>query len=49
MEGNLLKGDMVPRVQRLIKEWCLIHKTELMDNWQRAKEDKPLNWIEPLR
>jgi Domain of unknown function (DUF4160) len=49
MGGNLLKGDMVPRVQRLIKEWCLIHKTELMDNYQRAKEDKPLNWIEPLR
>jgi hypothetical protein len=49
MEGKLLRGDMTPRAQRLIKEWCLLHKAELMDNWQRAKHDKPLNWIEPLR
>ena len=49
MEGTLLRGDMTPRAQRLIKEWCLLHKAELLDNWHRAKEDKPLNWIEPLR
>lgn len=49
MDGNMLGGDIAPRAQKLIKEWSLIHRTELMDNWQRAREDKSLNWIEPLR
>jgi hypothetical protein len=48
-KGNLLKGSISPRAHKLIKEWCALHKKELEENWQRAKEDKPLNWIEPLR
>ncbi len=48
-EGNLIKGIITTRAQGLIKEWCNLHKVELEENWKRAKEDKPLNWIEPLR
>lgn len=48
-EGNLIKGYMPLRVQKLIKEWCICHKNELEENWENTKHDKPLNWIEPLR
>lgn len=48
-DGNLLKGYMPAKGQSLIKEWCGIHKNELIENWERAREYKPLNWIEPLR
>ncbi|MDI6891214.1 MAG: DUF4160 domain-containing protein [Thermodesulfovibrionales bacterium] len=48
-DGNIIKGFIAARAQGLIKEWCSLHKKELEENWQRAKEDKSLNWIEPLR
>jgi len=48
-DGNLLKGYISPKAQVLIREWCQLHKKELIENWQRAKEGIPLNWIEPLR
>ena len=47
-DGNLFKGYILPRAQKLIKEWCSIHKNELMENWSKTEIDKPLNWIEPL-
>ena len=38
LEGNL----------KLIKEWAQLHKDELMENWKRIEEGKPLKRIEPL-
>jgi hypothetical protein len=32
----------------LIFEWIDIHKTELIENWKRVEERKPLQKIEPL-
>jgi hypothetical protein len=48
-DGNLIRGYLSKRAHRLIKEWCNFYGEELKENWERAKEDKPLNWIEPLR
>lgn len=48
-DGNVLRGYVSARAHKLIKEWSTLHKKELEENWQRAKDDKPLNWIEPLR
>ena len=48
-EGSLIKGFMLIRAQKLIKEWCSLHKKELKENWESARESKPLNWVEPLR
>ncbi len=48
-EGNLVKGFMSTRANKLIKEWSSLHKKELKENWESARENKPLNWIEPLR
>lgn len=48
-DGNLLKGNFSKRAQRLIKEWCDLHGSEIRENWELAQKDKPLNWIEPLK
>ena len=48
-DGNLIRGYLSNRAQKLIREWCTLHRDELNENWERVKEDKPLNWIEPLR
>ena len=47
--GNLINGIMSTRANKLVKEWSGIHKGELEENWERARKDKSLNWIEPLR
>lgn len=47
--GNVLKGAMSPRAIKLTKEWANMHKYELEINWERAGQNEPLNWIEPLR
>jgi len=49
LNGSLLKGYISQKAQKLIKEWCDFHKNELEENWELAKQDKPLNWIEPLK
>ena len=48
-EENMIRGYMPGKAQNLIKEWCGLHKKELEGNWENARKDKPLNWIEPLR
>ena len=47
--GNVVKGAMAPRAIGLVKEWATMHKGELQENWERARQNMPLNWIEPLR
>lgn len=33
----------------LLMEWALLHKEELMKNWNLAQRDLQLNKIEPLK
>jgi hypothetical protein len=47
-EGNVIAGYISSRAQNLISDWCSIHVKDLEENWARAKEGKPLNWVEPL-
>ena len=49
LNGDLFKGAMAPRAVKLIREWANLHKGELEENWERARRNMPLNWIEPLR
>jgi hypothetical protein len=44
-----LSGELPSRVERLVKAWARPHRTELMDNWQRARARRPLQQIDPLR
>ncbi|HEU0168392.1 MAG TPA: DUF4160 domain-containing protein [Chloroflexota bacterium] len=49
-DSRVLGGDLSPRALRLVQEWSLAHRPELMHVWQQAQtaEDR-LDQIEPLR
>jgi hypothetical protein len=34
--------------RRLIREWSLAHRQELVANWNRARSEEPLERIAPL-
>ncbi len=44
----LLEGHLPPKIHGLTIEWASIHKNELIDDWNLAKENRPLNKIKPL-
>lgn len=48
LDGELLEGSMPTSQIKLITAWTLIHKDELMANWQLAKNSETLYKINPL-
>ena len=46
--GIVIKGYLPNRQIKLVLAWCEIHRDELMQNWELAKDGKPLNRINPL-
>lgn len=41
--------DPLPkRALALAHEWAELHRNELMENWQRARDKEPLQDIDPL-
>jgi hypothetical protein len=47
-KSQIQKGTLPNRQLKLVLAWCEIHKDELMQNWEMAKDGKPLNKIHPL-
>ncbi|MDR1212279.1 MAG: DUF4160 domain-containing protein [Spirochaetaceae bacterium] len=47
-ESIIDKGYLPNKQLKLVLAWCEIHKEELMQNWELAKDGKPLNEIQPL-
>lgn len=43
--GELVAGSLPKRAHRLVKDWCLDHQAELLDNWRRAQALEPLERI----
>jgi hypothetical protein len=41
-------GGLPRRVHNLVIEWADLHRDELMQDWQRARNGEPLTEIEPL-
>mgnify|MGYP006308359255 FL=1 len=41
-------GHLPPRAMGLVIEWANQHQGELRANWQRAREQQPLERIDPL-
>ena len=41
-------GRMPKRALNLIWEWLDLHQSELLGNWENARQRKPLNRINPL-
>jgi hypothetical protein len=35
-DGALLRGEQPVRAYHLVLEWLALHRTEFMDNWEKA-------------
>jgi len=44
----VLSGELPHRVLGLVVEWARLHRTELDENWHRARARAPLTPIRPL-
>lgn len=45
---EILEGDLPQRARALVVEWASLHRRELLANWERARQQLPLERIEPL-
>jgi len=45
---DVLHGSMPRRAESMVIEWSATHQQELMQNWNRLKNDQPAQRIEPL-
>lgn len=45
---SVLEGNLKPRTLGLVIEWAAQHQAELMQDWQLARQNAPLEPIEPL-
>ena len=41
-------GTFPPRALAFVREWTAVHRAELLENWQRARRQQPLESIAPL-
>ncbi len=41
-------GELPRRVHNLVLEWADLHRQELMEDWQRARNGETLSDIKPL-
>lgn len=47
-EARVMKGALPSKQLKLVLAWCVLHQDELMQNWELAKDGRPLNEIAPL-
>jgi hypothetical protein len=45
---RLLDGKLPPRALGLVVEWASQHRESLMANWEKARNQNPLERIDPL-
>ena len=48
IESGIVSGRFPRRALNLVQEWTILHKEELLANWELASNRLPLNQIEPL-
>ena len=46
---SIIEGNLPARALGLVIEWAILHRKELLDNWNYIEQQKPLSKIEPLR
>ena len=44
-DGTLVEGELPRRAMTLVRQWCLDHRAELVQNWARAQALQPLSRI----
>ncbi len=45
---EIYSGELPNRARALVVEWASLHRNELLENWERAKQGVPLREVEPL-
>jgi hypothetical protein len=45
---SVFRGSLPRRALALVLEWAALHRAELRDDWQRARNGETLKEIEPL-
>lgn len=48
VKSGAVHGSFPPRALKHVFEWTILHRAELLTNWDRAREGKPLHHIAPL-
>lgn len=48
IDSGLTTGSAPKRVRQMVEEWREQHRAELLENWERARESRPLSTIPPL-
>jgi hypothetical protein len=48
IETGKITGKFPKRALNVVLEWHMLHKDELMANWEAAMNRKPLSKIKPL-
>ena len=49
LNGNMIKGNMKSNTaKKLIKEWAILHREELLNNWDNAAQGGDIDKIAPL-
>jgi Domain of unknown function (DUF4160) len=48
IETGIVSGEFPKRALSHVLEWLELHKAELLNDWELAKERKPLNKVNPL-
>ena len=46
---SVFAGRLPPRVTGLVIEWASVHQQELLDDWEHAQNQQPLQKITPLQ
>ncbi len=46
--SGVLNGELPGRALNLVQEWAMMHKEELLMDWQLCREKSPPASIEPL-
>jgi hypothetical protein len=46
--GTVMSGQLPKRALALVREWRELHKSELLENWELARQHQPLKRIPPL-
>ncbi len=46
--GQIIEGELPRRAMRLVNEWALERKPELMNNWDRARSGRQLEKLRGL-
>ena len=48
LRSRVVRGALPSRQLKMVLAWAAIHQDELMQNWELARDEKPLVRIAPL-